>query len=1455
MRIFKRSVWTLLSIFTGILFMISIIGSAIANENQAGINAMLGINAYKKIDISDDENVDTEYFKSKFYNSNGEYDHQAMRDNSEKIALQVAVEGSVLLWNNDIGNGAKALPLKKNTKVNLFGVSTMVDNWSIPSRHFLIQGEGSGMMYDNDSDPSRSLIRRANLSAELEKKGLIVNKQLVQRYNEIGGTYRKTLTMNSDFTYKFGLNEAPWSQIESTVNSSVDGGAAVMIISRNAGEYKDILVGSNYVSNSHLDQYNYLDLSVEEADILNNLKRLKNEGRISSIILLINAANPVQFQHIKNYDIDACVFIGMGGSMSFVQIAEILTAQNDDYILSGHLVDTLVYNAKSAPAFENYGDFTWTEYSNELPDLNNENKNQNGTHNTKYVVYQEGIYVGYKYYETRYEDAVLEKDEVLGGSNATSSKGVKAGSDNWSYEDEVAFPFGYGLSYTSFEHSNFSVTPSSDGNSYEASITIKNVGEYSGKDTFQVYLQKPYTEYDRANGIEKAAVELVGFAKTKKLKPNESQRLTITINKDAFRTYDAYGKKTYILEKGTYYIATGTDAHDALNNILAQKILDGHDVNTNIMTSPGNAAYTYKVVINNDDYEIFSKSKSTGKKITNQFDNADINLYEGTQDQKIVYLSRSDWDATYPKAVEMKCIDAKMVADMQYGAEIIQNENDKMPNYGKDNGLTLAMLMEYDFDDPIWDDLLDQMTLAEQQFLCSYGLRFLAGATSVGAPGGKAHDGPVGIKVKNPILNSQMCFPSPVNMASTWNVKLIKELGDALGHEVLHANHSVIYAPGANIHRTAYSGRNWEYFSEDAFISGKMLSAEVQGLQERGVIPIVKHFVLNDQETNRYGVTTWANEQSIRENYLYPFEIAITEGNLKGVMSSFNRIGCTWAGAHKGLLTEVLRNEWNFIGIVESDACAGGVAHMTSDRAKAAGLLAGNDLWMDSGNEKYFEAYKDNPTVMLSLRQAAKRILYTQLHSNAMNGISSTTRIIKVKTWWQNMLLWVQIVAGIIFGLIVVMTVLSFIFGTKKFKNWYNKRLAIKRSAKIARMQAIAENGQAVGKGYYVNDIINNGVEKPIKTGYYIDGKKQRISTIRKDILILSVSIILTVAITLSSSLPFINNQGAYHDNQQCTQICKICKGCLDSGCNTCKTRCGEGKTAYEFEAERAIRIEGIKSPTEYTSQRGTSYIGNLNENIGAGLLFNIYSPKETVATLVAVINRRSVETTFSNLISVEVNGEKFTSPKIVKATSNGAEDWIAFVDVTLGCINLQHGNNVIKLITINDLSYNIDMIKLKCDEPLKETYSYYKFEASKYAIPGTGSKGAPRKENNGFVGNLSENAGATLTFKIVSEEETTAILSAAVTGRRQVAREFSKGFITTVNGVELETNVVVPQGDPNTEWSRSYEIVLGEIQLVKGENTIVFKVPQNVGIYDASNFDYILITSQFEVTCSSEWQ
>ena len=1003
MKIFNRSVWCLLTVFFGILLVIAVVGSVMANTYAANLNGLLGIDPYNRIDVEGEDGGDTEYYKSEFYKADGSYDDKAMRANSLKVSQEVACEGSVLLWNND------ALPLAKTAKVSLFGISAV---------DYLYGGSGSGFIQVTTAE---------TLKSALEKKGVSVNAKLWNAYKLNRTSYgRSTATLTDiDPNYaEFKVGEVPWSALDSTTLGNATatipsyGDAAVMVISRNGSEN-----GDTAFSTSECLDNSYMDLAKEEAATLERLKGLKEAGKIKKIVLLINTANAMQFKNIVNYGVDACMWVGMGGNASLGQLADLLVGDADP---SGHLVDAYAYDVDSAPANENFGNFVFTSYG-KLP------ATQTYTHNTKYVVYQEGIYVGYRYYETRYEDA------VIGGRNATSAAGVKAGAGDWNYKSEVAFPFGYGSGYTTFEHSGYTVKR--EGDDYKVSMTIRNAGtKHAGKDVMQVYLQKPYTDYDRDNGIEKAAVELVGFAKTKELAPGESQTLTVTVEGEDFKTYDAYGKKTYILEKGDYYLAAGNDAHDALNNVLAAKgytTADGMD-------AAGNPAFAFKVDVAADDYEKYAVSSDTGNPITNQFDNADINLYEGTKDQSITYLSRRDWQATYPSAYKMSCTTEIMLRDMQYGYDPAEREGDEMPLYdtvGQYGELTLAMLKETEdgkpiaYGDPLWDELLNQMSWEEQNLMCTYGSNAIAGAESVAAPGAKVKDGPGGIGIANKNLDSLMAFPTEVLMASTWNEELVERLGNAFGMEILHVGYTGIYGPGANIHRSAYSGRTWEYYSEDGFMSGKMFAAETRGLQNRGVIVFTKHFLLNEQEWNRYGGTVWANEQTIREIYLKGFEAGVTEGHANGLMSSFNRIGCIWSGKHRGLMTEVTRNEWGFVGLIETDAGVG--THMLDAKAMAEAVVAGQDLWMSGGSDAAFNGYKNNATVCLAIRESCHRILYTQLHSSAMNGVDINARFEKVVPWWQAALIAGISVAAVVTALCLAMAVLSYVLPGLRRKKEY----------------------------------------------------------------------------------------------------------------------------------------------------------------------------------------------------------------------------------------------------------------------------------------------------------------------------------------------------------------------------------------------------------------------------------
>ncbi len=1484
-KVFKRSVWTMLTVFFLVMLLISVVGGSIANDYEASINTMLGINPYEKIETST-ANEDTEYFKSDYYKDDGKYDDLAMRANSEKIANKVAVEGSVLLWNND----NSALPLARGNKVSIFGKTAQRYSWC---------GEGSGKI--NGVVPAEDNLRNA-----LIKRGLQVNSQLWMKYSSVSSP----LSLNKPWEnrlYTFGVNETPWADIKDAVDTSIDGfnDAAIMLISRTAGEYKDIndsktagdyFTGANGAApvklydDELIEEDTFLDLTAQEDEVLGKLKELRESGKVKKLVLLINSSNPMQFKNLRDgYAIDACVWVGQGGTMSFAQIGDILTGSQEN-IISGHLTDTYATSVRSAPSYENFGDFTFGEIDPSIPISHIRNGGDNQTFNQKYVAYQEGIYVGYRYYETRYEDT------VIGGRNADSAKGVYTGGDKWVYSEQVAFPFGHGLSYAEFAYSDYRVEER-DGK-FVVSLTVENVSKNKmpGKEVLQVYLQKPYTDYDKEHGIEKAAVELVGFAKTDKLEAGKKQTLTVEVDASALKTYDSYGEKSYILERGKYYLAAGVNAHDAVNNILAKKGYTEADG----MDAAGNADFVYEHTVDADDFTTYKTSEHTGKLVTNRFDDADINLYVGTAEQKITYLSRSDWDATYPTGVELDCVNEIMVKDMSYGEDVPVVEGDKLPKYGINNGFTLIMFKDLEYDDPMWEKLLDQMTVKEQQYLCSYGFRAMAGAESVVAPGAAAEDGPAGIRQPNPTTKTAMNLPCPVLMAATFDEPLIEKLGEAFALEALHMGYQVAYAPGSNIHRSPYSGRNWEYYSEDGFISGKILGSEIKGMQKRGIIVITKHFALNDQETNRYGVCTFANEQSVREIYLKPFEIAITEYGMNGLMSSFNRIGTTWAGAHRGLLTDILRTEWGFIGVVESDAAID-IVHMTSTYAKAEGIYAGNDLWMDRGSEDFLSDFVKNPTVMLALRESCHRILYNQLHSAAMNGVSSGTKIIKVQTSWQKALVAATAALSVIVALLALMAIASFVLNSAAVARAFNR-----------------ERKRVVETGHYETIFIPGNYEvvngAPVYNGKFKFFARNKAATALIALAVVAAIVLPSTLVPIygGATAPVVahacesvcdecgkctsdcenvacRDKCEGHDYEHiCTDKCEICGLCINDACAEpeCAKKCGDGtgRTLYGYEAENSVLKGGLNIKTE----NGVTYVGNLNNNVGASLTFFIESEADTTATLSVRVSRRSKTVKFTDIMLVSVNGEEMQSTAIVEETGTGDDaKWAMYADVKLGCVKLKAGNNKIEFANIgsgNVSGFNFDRITLSSAEVLTDGdiihecnkkcatcgkcidlecgeaacadkcdtagLDKYKFEAedSKVVKKG-GSKGELKIEGGGkVVGNLSENNGASLTFTVEVAEAGTAKLIVAVT-KRSTEKLFTNGFTTKVGDTVVQSPATVPAtGTGANEWTKSVEVNLGCIELKAGTNVITFTVP-SASPEICFNFDYIIVASSATVT------
>ena len=1452
-KVFDRGLWGLAAGFFAILMIIAFVGGSFANKYSANINTIFNVETQKKVTV-EEEGQDSEYYKSDYYLADGSYDNQAMRNNSLKVAEQAASEGTVLLWNNG------ALPLAKDSKVSLFGAAT---------QKYIIAGGGSGYVGINTT---------ATLKSELESRDIEVNSKLWNAYKLLIGNYGYQVLDVKDEVgdqnyWEYRIREIPWTTLESTSAGTVTDGisaygdAAVMVITRYTSEDGD----TDFTDPECLDD-NYLDLSEEEYNVLNKLSELKKAGDIGSIVLLINTANPIQMKHISEMDIDACAWVGMGGSASYAQVANLLSGAVTP---SGHLVDTFAYDNDSAPAVENFGDYTFTQTGNVPAD-------DAMTHNTKYLVYQEGVYVGYRYYETRYEDY------VAGNGNAGSGKGVCAGEGSWNYSDEVAFTFGYGLSYTDFEYSDFSVTPE-DGN-FKVSLKITNSGDtYSGKEVLQVYLQKPYTGYDRENGIEKPAVELAGFAKTKDLAPGDSQTLTVTVKGEDFKTYDSYNKGTYILEKGDYYLAVGTDAHDALNNILAAKGFSPENTSGR-MDDSGNADFAFRVSVEEDDFETYSVSSVTGAQIKNRFDNADVNLYEGTADQKITYLSRSDWDGTYPSAVEMKCVSERMVKDMQYGAEVAVKDGDEMPVYGtvtaEEGELALSMLSGLDFNDELWQDLLNQLTWEQQNMLLTYGYCRIVGISEIGSPECKAGDGPAGIKGELAAgLNSLMCFPSQQLLASTFDVSLVNEVGKAFGLEMLHSGYTGIYGPGAGIHRTAYSGRNFEYYSEDGFLSGKMFAAETSGLQSKGVIVFAKHLVLNDQERNRYGGTVWANEQSIREIYLKAFEGGVVEGGANGIMTSHNRVGCIWSGGHSGLLTGVLREEWGFTGITITDAAVS--THEITPAAMASAVVAGQDFWMHGGNNKAWDAYKDNATVCLAIREACHRMLYNQLNSNAMNGVTANTRFIDITPSWQIALTAAQAVSVALTVICLLMTIVGFVVSSGMFGKKYlaiQQDKKVKASANMVNMQSNGQFGEGGGSGASGDPGSSDGGEDGGKERKSVAEKWRALSCRRKIIAVaatvLAVALV-AVAIILPVTLGSCGGKtehvcehvcpvcgkctdpdcddpacadkclghGAVHI---CEHTCPICGKCTDYGCDdpVCADKCGGGNPVYTFEAEdeRVVLSEGtvtnsdgsqtVSMPSVSKEEGATeTYIGNFSCNVGAAITFYVTVEEDTTASLIVSVSKTNRYASLTSIVSVFVNDEMIENRADFIEYEDENDSWIDFVDVNLGCVELKAGQtNVIKLVQVsNERGNNVNAIRLRSaasaslanppSEYGDESWTSYDFNAA----DGQGITYSSEIQVNegGYFGMVSGNAGQYMLWQIDADSAGQAVLYLGASVRAEMYG-FSDAFNLTVNGKNVPCDVEMPSGGDN--WETFRYVALGKVNLVQGTNIIKLTVISSNG-------------------------
>ena len=925
----KRRTVTLWKSF-GIFFLVfAIVFSAATVVVGMFDNAMAAFMGGRFWDVID-EDPNANYFELDFESD------QDRLDAGEKICYQVEAEGAALLMNNG------ALPLAAGAKVSTLSTSSV---------SIVYGGTGSGNVDASKAD---------NLKVALEKSGLSVNPTLWDFYaTGAGSAYSREAGSGETAALagSFNIGEAPWSVYTDEVKDSIAayGDAVIITLSRIGGEGSDA-------------KFTYLELDQNEKDMMAAAAQLKADGKVKSIVVLINTSNALQVDFLKNndYGVDAVLWIGGVGAYGTNAVTDILAGKVNP---SGSLVDTYCYDNFSAPAMKNAVPVTYSGYDGKNIPSNAET----------YLIYQEGIYVGYKYYETRYEDY------VMGTGNA----------GEYAYGDDVAFPFGHGLSYTAFDYSDMAVVYNEETDQFEVTVTVTNSGEKAGKETVQVYAQSPYTDYDKEYKVEKAAAQLIGFGKTQILEPGASETVTVYVDKRDMAAYDTYGAGTYTMDAGDYYLTVATDAHNAVNNILAAKGFTP-ETTENRMDANGDTALTYKYVQEAFDAVTYATS-ANGTAIVNQLSLADPNLYEGTKDQKVTWLSRNDWTGTYPSEEQIVLqLTEMLIKDLQLKRyDPADYETVEMPVMGANNGLKLVEMIGLDYDDPKLESMLDQLTYEEMCSLIGDSFHWRMPAESVQAPGSRDENGPQGLTVT--LFGSTLgvdttAFTSEDVMAATFNTELMYQVGNIIGNDCLAADVACLYGPGANMHRMPYGGRNFEYYSEDGFLSGQICAAEVKGIQEKGVDVVIKHFALNDSEQDRIGLGVWVNEQAAREIYLKAYQAAFEEAGANGVMTAYTRWGAVWSGGVKGLMTNIMRKEWGNNGMTITD-------NVITDMVNGAdGVLAGvstYDAMMPFINNE-LPAYENDPVMVTAMREACHHNLYALANSSAMNGIGPNT-VIKAK--------------------------------------------------------------------------------------------------------------------------------------------------------------------------------------------------------------------------------------------------------------------------------------------------------------------------------------------------------------------------------------------------------------------------------------------------------------------------
>ena len=1015
----KRNLWRGLTTLTASLLTVSVAAGPVVDSYRTDIDKFLGTKSSAMVTDSTDEDMYT--YKSD-YSSTTE-----LLDSIEDLGESMSEEGTVLLKNEN-----NALPLSKDEtqKLSLLGFSS----------YYPVQGGDMGSSLNENKGTDADTV---DFVEALDAKGFKINEDLHDLYKSLESEFKTEVNMwgnimeyyhitapatDGVFASKEPSQEKMDSVDDKWKDSMDDYNVMLVTIGRSSTENGTYLPGVDGVDASQdLNQTDPLGLSDDERDLINAAVAEK-ENNGGKVIVMLNNANAMEIDEIKNNDgVDAIMEIGFPGGYGFYGVADILSGEANP---SGHLTDTYAVTNANSPAAQNFGNYEWT---NADPSVNINAEE----------VEAEDIYTGYKYYETRYADT------VLGQGNADATVGSSTGKA-WNYDDEVSYPFGYGLSYTTFEQTLKSVDVDLANRTVTAEVDVKNTGDVAGKDVVQLYTSVPYTDYDVENKVEKSAVQLLDYEKTDMIEPGESQTVTITADAQDMASWDSSCENeagttgNWILDNGTYYFTVGNGAHEAVNNVLAAQDQDVEGNKDNVQTWE----------LGDFDSSSFAVTLN-GTPVENQLQDADLNNW---MEDTVTYLSRNDWEGTWPETYKDLTATDEMISTMADDySDIEANGDPSSVTFGADNGMTLANMKGVeDITDERWSTLMDQLTLEECLIRTGLGGTSTKVIESITSPEAIQNDGPNGFN-SYPLgqyANSDASTGDPCVIAEddpnrdykmgvmanetvigqTFSKQLAAEWGKAVGNYSLWANTAIWWGVGTNLHRTPYNARNHEYFSEDAVLTAGQGAAIIKAGHEYGVLIAPKHLAFNDTEINRTGIAEFMTEQAARENELRGTQSCIEDANALAVMTTYNRVGCVTSNAHTGLLLNILHKEWGFKGLMSEDfiqdpaytkirmAVHNGVTMTcnTGDNTMAA-VEAVWPYWS-------VENASQSEELLTDLKQAMLYQNYALANSNAMDGMSTSTHIEKLNTWYDNLITGLRIGFGVLTGLCAAM----YLLGLKK---------------------------------------------------------------------------------------------------------------------------------------------------------------------------------------------------------------------------------------------------------------------------------------------------------------------------------------------------------------------------------------------------------------------------------------